>query len=67
MLAGTIQGPVPMAVIRFGGTTKRYIAKVGDWLEGAYEVTDITSARVVLRAQNGRSKVLALGGRPDAS
>lgn len=67
LLAGTIQGSVPMAVIRFPQTSRRYIAKVGDWLEGVYEVTEISSARVVLKASDGQPKVIALGGRPNAT
>jgi hypothetical protein len=58
-LTGTIDGDVPMAILR--SNDRNYLVKEGDWLEGDLQVLRITPRQVILSDQNGRSRVINLG------
>jgi hypothetical protein len=59
VLTGTIDGETPMAILKMND--RNYLVKVGDWLEGDFQVLRISPRRVVLSDPTGRSKILNLG------
>jgi hypothetical protein len=64
-LTGTVEGDVPMAILR--SKDRSYLVREGDWLEGDFQVRRISPKQVVLRDRSGRSRILNLGVVTDAT